>query len=423
MARARKLSDELVVSMGRTAPNRQIPVIVRYSPNRVVMRAKGPALPGVSESYNYRLAPLAHMHATPQALQSLSRDPEIVRIYRDLPVRALMDTASRIVRVPEVLRMGVDGSGVRIAVIDTGVDLHHPDFHGRIAEAVDLVGEGPNDQNGHGTHCAGVALGSGIASAGRYRGIAPGALLYAAKALHRNGQGMMSDVMAGIEWAVEHKVQIISLSLGGPGSSDGHDALSDICDAAVAAGVVVVVAAGNDGPGSSTIGSPGAARRVITVGATDDTDTIASFSSRGPTADNRVKPDVVAPGHRIAAARARNTELGTPVDPYYTELSGTSMATPLVAGVCALILAREPGLSPEQVKARLMNTAIDLQQHPCLQGRGRVDALRAVWNDKGRAPSRPQPQPQPQKPAPQAPSGCLTSITASLRRALYRRRR
>ncbi|MHB1319226.1 MAG: S8 family peptidase [Anaerolineae bacterium] len=409
MSISRKISDELVVSLARTADDSQIPVIVRYTPDRVVMRHKGPAMRGVSESYNYRLAPLTHMHATPEAIRKLEQDPEIVRIYRDLPVRALMDSALPVAQVPQVIDLGWDGTGVRIAIIDTGIDVDHPDFTGRIAEMVDLVGEGPVDENGHGTHCAGIALGAGTASGGRYRGVAPGALLYSAKVLHRGGQGMMSDVMAGIEWAVEQQVHIISLSLGGPGPSDGHDALSDICDAAVESGVTVCVAAGNDGPSSYTIGSPGAARRVLTVGASTDEDTVAPFSSRGPTADSRIKPDLVAPGHLITATRAADTELGSPVDAYYTECSGTSMATPLVAGICALLLQKEPQLTPDEVKARLMSTAVDLGEQSTVQGQGRIDALRAISNE-------PRPGTEPGEPGSDGPrppmgSGCLTAVS------------
>jgi subtilisin family serine protease len=410
-----KLSDELLVSLARTVDDSQIPVIVRYTPDRVVMRHKGPSMRGVSESYNYRLAPLVHMHATPEAIRNLEQDTEIVRIYRDLPVRALMDSALAVVHAPEVIKLGWDGAGVRIAIIDTGIDPEHPDFSGRIAQMADLVGEGPVDQNGHGTHCAGVALGSGSASGGRYRGAAPGALLYSAKVLHRSGQGMMSDVMAGIEWAVEQQVHVISLSLGGPGPSDGHDALSDICDAAVASGVIVCVAAGNDGPGSFTVGAPGAARRVITVGASTDGDTVAPFSSRGPTADNRVKPDLVAPGHLITAARAADTTLGTTVDAYYTECSGTSMSTPLVAGICALLLQAEPNLTPDEVKARLMTTAVDLGEHPCVQGQGRVDALRVIRNQAGDQPAPGDPGETPPGEAPVG-NGCLTAVTGLFHR-------
>jgi serine protease AprX len=409
-----KLSDELVRSLNRAAGGNQIPVIVRYSPDRVVVRHKGPAMRGVSESYNYRLAPLVHVHATAEAIHNLEQDPDVVRIYRDLPVRALMDSAGPLVGLPKVARMGLDGAGVRIAVVDTGVDPNHPDFTGRIAASADLVGEGPVDENGHGTHCAGIALGAGTAGGGRFCGVAPGALLYSAKVLHRTGQGMMSDVMAGIEWAVEQGVQIISLSLGGPGPSDGHDALSDICDAAVASGVVVVVAAGNEGPAGLTVGSPGAARRVITVGASNDADKVATFSSRGPTADSRIKPDVVAPGSQICAPRAADTAIGTPVDAWYTECSGTSMATPLVAGICALLLQQEPGLSPDEVKKRLMATAVDLGETPNAQGEGRVDALRAVQNEAAPLPEPTDPGGDPGD-LPSRP-GCLAPVAGALAR-------
>ncbi len=135
-----------------------------------------------------------------------------------------------------------------------------------IAATADFTGQGPSDGNGHGTHCAAIAAGSGAASNGTYRGVAPEALLYTAKVLRNDGQGMMSDVMAGIEWATEQGVQVISLSLGGSGSCDGTDALCEMCDAAVEAGIVVCVAAGNDGPRSYTVGSPGCARQVITIG-------------------------------------------------------------------------------------------------------------------------------------------------------------
>jgi len=336
----------------------------------------------------------------------------VLRIYRDLPVRAYTDTALPIVHAPQVIDLGWDGSGIRLAVIDTGIDPDHPDFAGRIIETADLVGEGFLDENGHGTHCAGVALGSGAASAGKYRGVAPGALLYVAKALHRSGQGMMSDVMAGIEWAVEQGVQIISLSLGGPGPSDGHDALSEICDAAVESGVVVCVAAGNDGPASLTVGAPGAARRVITVGASTEADTVASYSSRGPTADNRIKPDLVAPGNQITAARAANTSLGSPVDAYYTECSGTSMATPLVAGICALLLQKEPDLSPEAVKERLMGTAIDVGEELNTQGKGRIDALRAIRNERIAPPAPGEPDGDESR----FPRGCLAAVTGLFHR-------
>ncbi len=409
-----KLSNGLAQQLGKLSADEQVPIIVRYVPDRRIVRHKGPPLPGIREGYNYRLQPLVHMHATPRAIEALEQDAEIVRIYQDLPVRALLDSALPVIHIPQVRALGWDGRGVRIAIVDTGIDPDHPDFAGRIADMVDWVGEGLLDENGHGTHCASIAAGSGAASGGRYQGVAPAATLYVAKVLHRNGQGMMSDVMAGIDWAVDQGVQVISLSLGGTGPSDGTDALSEMCDAAMASGVVVCVAAGNDGPANRTIGSPGASRQAITVGASTDQDIMASFSSRGPTADGRIKPDIVLPGYLITAARAKGTTMGTPIDRYYAEASGTSMATPVAAGLCALLLQKEPNLSPAQIKARLMDTAVDLGEPANAQGSGRADALRALENHAPPLPGTPSEPPQPGSP--ELGQGCLTAMVQMLLR-------
>ena len=395
-----KLTRGLMGNLDRAKNGEQVPIIVRYAPNRRVMRHRGP-MDGVRESYNYRLRPFSHMHATAAAIQRLESDPDVVKIYEDRPVYAYLDTSVPIIQVPRLWDEGLTGEGVRIAIIDTGIDPEHPDFQGRIVETHDLTGEGPVDEHGHGTHCASIAAGSGAASGGKYRGVAPGASIYSAKVLRANGQGMMSDVMGGVDWAVDRGVQIISLSLGGPGPSDGRDALSEMCDAAVEEGIVLCIAAGNDGPNGYTVGSPGSARRVITIGASSDLDRVATFSSRGPTTDGRAKPDVVLPGVDIVAARAKDTAMGPVIDEHYTVASGTSMATPHAAGVCALLLQAEPSLSPEEIKASLMATAVDLGQDAYAQGKGRVDAWQARHTEV-------EPPPGPPEPSPPTPGqGCL----------------
>jgi serine protease AprX len=252
---------------------------------------------------------------------------------------------------------------------------------------------------------AGIAAGAGS----KYRGVAPGATLYSAKVLRGDGSGMFSDVMAGVEWAVDQGVHVINLSLGSSGSSDGNDALSYTCDAAVGKGIVVCVAAGNDGPGARTVGSPGAARLVITIGATDDHDAIASFSSRGPTADGRSKPDVCFPGVKIIAPRAAGTSMGTPIDALYTEASGTSMATPHAAGACALLLQAKTSLTPAQVKELLMTTARNLGLDANTQGSGRAVVFAAYQKATQGPPPIPTPPPTP-PPTPTPPKkGCLGS--------------
>lgn len=413
--REQKLTSGLLGTLNKTPNQVPVSVIVRYSNGMRAMRHPTP-LPGVRRSYRYRLQPFEHLHATSEAIDRLAADPDVVKIYQDLPVHAYLDAAVPHVEAPRLWDDGFKGEGVRIAIVDTGIDPTHPDFEGRIAEMTDFTGEGTVDQHGHGTHCASIAAGSGAASSGLYRGAAPAATLYTAKVLRSDGQGMMSDVMAGVEWAVDQGVQIVSLSLGGSGPCDGSDALSEMCDAAVQAGLVVCVAAGNDGPAAYTVGSPGCAREVITVGAASDLDRIASFSSRGPTLDGRTKPDVVAPGVEIVAARAAGTAMGTVVNDYYTTASGTSMATPLVAGVCALLLQALPSLTPAEVKARLMNNAVDLGEAANTQGSGRIDAWAAFENATTEPTPTPEPTPEP------TPGGCM-EIAARLLALISTRRR
>ena len=401
-----KLTRGLMRSLAELgAGDGPLPIIVRYSSRPRVMRGNPHPVPGLRERYLFRLLPFAALQATPEVIARLEADPRVLRIFQDLPVRALLDTSIPQIGVPRLWAEGLTGEGIKIGIVDSGVDASHPDLQGRIADVTDLTGEGLEDKHGHGTHVSSVAAGSGAASAGRYRGAAPEATLYSAKVLRANGEGMMSDVMAGIEWAVAQRVQVISLSLGGTGPCDGTDALCETCDAAVDAGVVLCVAAGNDGPDPYSVGSPGCARKVITIGAVNDQDRIPDFSARGPTADGRAKPDLLLPGVDIVAARASGTSMGTVMDQYYTSVTGTSMATPLAAGVCALLLQAEPQLQPADVKARLMGAAIGLGADQNTQGAGRVDAWRARHDV-----AQPTPTPEP-APSPVPGRGCLVAVS------------
>jgi serine protease AprX len=207
--------------------------------------------------------------------------------------------------------------------------------------------------------------GTGGSAAAAHNGVAPAAALYAAKALDSSGNGEDSGLVAAVQWCAQQPaVRVISMSLGGPTASDGNDALSQAVDAAVDLGKVVVVAAGNSGDDVETVPSPGAARKAITVGAASDHSaapgapyadagiTLAPFSSRGPTVDGRTKPDVVGPGVTVEAARAGTTN-------GYVTYSGTSMATPYVAGVVALGLQAAPAATPAQVLSAITSTAED----------------------------------------------------------------
>lgn len=313
--------------MNSMSNDEPIPVIIRRKQGFF----RSQAMPMVAEvEQSFQLFPGEAVKITAAEIDELSRQEGIEEIWPDLPVRTWLDTSVPVIAAPKVWALGVKGAGIKVAVVDTGIDSTHPDFAGRIMATKSFVSDSAQDDNGHGTHVASIVAGSGAKSNGKYVGVAPEASLYVAKVLRADGSGSMSGVMAGIEWAVlEQNVQIINLSLGGVGSCDGTDALSVMCDEAVTqAGVVVCVAAGNTGPEERTVGSPGCARLVITVGAMDDSGRIASFSSRGPTADGRVKPDIVFPGVNIVAAQAAGTHMGQVVAAGYVAANGTNMATP-----------------------------------------------------------------------------------------------
>ena len=359
-----------------------VQVIVRYANADAMSAVNSVAAAGetgLTMGQQYELIPAQVVTGSPQALLELEKSPLVDRIWEDLPVHTMLDVSAPKIHAPQLWNLGFDGRGIKVAVVDTGIDRTHPDFEDRVVAVKDFTNSSPDalDGNGHGTHVASTIAGSGSASGGRYIGVAPEALLLVAKVLKDNGSGMTSDVMAGVDWAVQQGSQVINLSLGSNGPCDGSDALSTLCDEAVNRGVVMCVAAGNSGPGVSTVGSPGCARQVITVGATNDSDQITSFSSRGPTSDGRVKPDVCFPGFGIIAARAQGTSMGTPIDARYTSASGTSMATPHASGAAALLLQAHPGVAPAEVKQRLMETAINLGLDPNTQGKGRGDAMAA----------------------------------------------
>jgi hypothetical protein len=324
-----------------------------------------------------------------------------------------LDESAPLIGAPDAWTLGLNGSGVRIAIIDTGIDASHPDFYfpngtSKIERAVSFVdydGDGtpdepPDDYFGHGTHVASIAAGTGAKSAGRFKGIAHGAKLWNVKVLNKWGWGYLSWVIAGVEYAAlgpdytpnsGDEADVLSLSLGAYWWTDGTDPLSMACDAAVDAGRAVVVAAGNWGDYFG-IGVPATARKVITVGATDKQDGLAWFSSCGPTIDYRVKPDIVAPGVDIWAACAKGSRIeywanqtqipGIDVDGDgrydYVRLSGTSMSTPHVSGAAALLKQLSPHLTPNEIKNILISTAKDLGYNAYQQGGGRVNITSAI---------------------------------------------
>jgi subtilisin len=250
------------------------------------------------------------------------------------------------------------GQGVKVAVIDTGLDMTHPDLAGNIKGGWNAIAKNDNfnDDHGHGTHCGGniAALDNDIGIVG----VAPKADLYGVKVLDANGSGTFDDVIAGMQWAVDHHMEVASMSLG---ASQGNQALADMVKAMKKAGVTLVAAAGNSG---GSVGFPGGYPEAIAVSASDNNDQLADFSSRGP------EVAVIAPGVDIYSLSMNGG---------YETMSGTSMATPHVAGLAVLYVATHKGATPDEVRAALSAASTKLPGVPAVgQGAGLPDAAKLV---------------------------------------------
>ncbi|HTK82783.1 MAG TPA: S8 family serine peptidase [Bacteroidota bacterium] len=344
----------------------------------------------------YRVFFGASVNAPSWMLPLIQRLSYVRSIHDDREVHVSLEPGIELIGAPAVWAIySTQGDGVRVGIIDTGIDYLHPALGGgfgpgfKVAGGYDVVNNDadPMDDNGHGTHVAGIVA----ANTDSVKGVAPTATLYAFKALNAAGTGMDSDVLEAIERAVDpdqngddtDKLDIVNMSLGTNGGSP-TDPTSIAVDNATRLGIVFCVAAGNSGArtpvlgkegnyfydGSATIGSPGAAELAITVGASVLEDTVANFSSKGPNrASFSIKPDVVAPGVNI-----NSTFPGSA----YKVLSGTSMATPMVTGVAALIKSVHPSWGPASIKSAIVNKAKDLGRSIFGQGGGRVQAVKAV---------------------------------------------
>ncbi|GAA3001552.1 S8 family serine peptidase [Actinokineospora diospyrosa] len=287
-----------------------------------------------------------------------------------------LDRSTAQIGAPEAWRSGLTGAGVTVAVLDTGVDQTHPDLAGReVAERNFTPAPDAVDRIGHGTHVASIIAGGG----GKYRGVANGARLLDAKVLDDTGFGQDSWIIAGMEWAIGQGATIVNLSLGGQ-DTPLLDPLEEAVNRLSAEhGTLFVVAAGNNGiPG--TIGSPASADAALAVGAVERDDSIAQFSSRGPrVGDGAIKPDITGPGVGIIAAKAAEGRIGDPAEPGYVRLSGTSMATPHVAGAAALLAQLHPRWTGAQLKAALTSSAKATPgENVFAQGSGRVDVAAAI---------------------------------------------
>ncbi|MEW6283328.1 MAG: S8 family peptidase [Candidatus Eremiobacterota bacterium] len=294
-----------------------------------------------------------------------------------------MDNAARTLGLPDLWQQGYTGKGVTVAVIDTGI-APHPDLDGRIVDFVDLVNgrTKPYDDRGHGTHVAGIVAGNGSASKGRYSGAAPEAGVVGIKVFDHEGNTNSSLIIKAIQWAVENKerhgIRIINISIGAPAQMSAlDDPVVQAVDAASQAGLLVVCSSGNRGPWPQTIDTPGISPTALTVGATNDFNTpqlsddrVPMFSGSGPTLDQLMKPDLVAPGEDIISTGMEND---------YVSKTGTSMAAPLVAGIAALMFQVKPDVKPKDLKKLLKSTSQKIRSYiEEVQGKGVIQPLRAA---------------------------------------------
>ena len=353
-------------------------------------------------------------------LIGLANDPDVAYIYADASLNAKFDPQTGAAAVTQAgtlevnapaawTRYGVTGRGIGVAILDSGV-YAHPDLAGRIVAAIDFTAAAPfvspvplGDMGGHGTHVAGLVAGDGTSSGGAFTGVAPGANIIDVRVIDSHGGSRVSTVLAGLQWVLANKttynIRVINMSLGATEQTSYLvSPLSAAVEVLAFAGINVVVSSGNTGPGARTINVPGDDPFVITVGAVDDNgtsdlgdDATASWSSNGPTTfDGLAKPDLVAPGRHMVSLRAPGSSLDTQMPERrvtapgaatadYFMLSGTSMSTPLVTGAIALMLEKDPSLTPRQVKERLVSTAAPLAFGTrYTRGAGMLDALAAV---------------------------------------------
>jgi len=427
-----KLDPALAEQM-RSGAGGEIPVIVIF---------KGPDasdLQGLEVKYRYRLIEGAAGRAAPAEIERLAMSESVLGVYLDGPVNVEMpaeNTSNRSILCPatdigaeKLWQKGIDGQGITVAVIDSGIDRNHPDLAGKVIGEKNFVDDeaSSDDLLGHGTMVAGIVAGSGASSGGKYRGVAPGASLLNVKVIDKSGNGKISDIIAGIEWALYNGADVLSLSLGGMNLGETNPPITMAADNAADAGAVVCVAAGNRnntkleglaqsaGSGSVSsedrrigvsqqsqdkdvllllvpillalppglIDSPGDGVRVITVGSSDCEGRIASFSGSGPTRDGRTKPDVVGPGVDVISTVPMALEGPKYVDIYYARESGTSLSTPAVAGLAALLLQAQPELTPAGVKAALakgaerLNNSLGEEYEQYYQGAGLINAERS----------------------------------------------
>ena len=338
---------------------------------------------GFEPSWRFHHIPIISGEVKTDLLDELLEVKGVVFLTLNGELQIALDNAIGIHNVDTVWDFGYTGEGISIAIIDTGIDPLHVglnDFDDdpstadpkvvAFYDALDGSGDDgsgetePYDDQGHGSHCAGISAGTGSVGEGPlsdgstpYRGVAPGASLVGVKVLDGGGSGSFAEVMKGMEWTIDNQIKYniraASMSLGGVWlvelTQEQEERITHLANEMVAAGISLMIAAGNSG-GYGTIGTPGAAKDVITVGSTEDSKELAVYSSKGPTHEGQIKPNVAAIGSAVMSVEANSGNA-------YASYSGTSMATPMVAGMAALLLQANPDLQPLMIRSILESTA------------------------------------------------------------------
>ncbi|MFJ3672441.1 S8 family peptidase [Streptomyces sp. NPDC090106] len=384
-----------LVSIAAAGKSDTVPVLLTYTGTGAADKARkvagasgGRSLPSINgrslkiaDSGRWWQGVRGKKASTPATARAAGSLAGVEKVWLNGMSQIDLETSVPQVGAPVAWKRGYDGTGVKVAVLDTGIDATHPDVAASIVDAVDFTGnpKGAKDGHGHGTHVASTVLGSGAASNGLRKGVAPGAKLLVGKVCNDQGQCSDDDIIAGMDWAAHSGAKVVNLSLGGD-PTDGTDPLSQALNGlSRSTGTLFVVAAGNHSFGTAKVSSPGSADDALTVAAVDDNDEMATFSNTGPRfGDGAAKPDISGPGVDIVAARAAGTSMGSPVDQYYTASSGTSMATPHVAGAAAVVAQQHPEMDGQQIKALLMDTATDLGHDMYSQGTGLVNLATAT---------------------------------------------
>ncbi len=432
-AQAGQKIDPLLAEKLKGGDDRKIPVII------ILKEEADPGLKGFDVKYRYRLIRGLAGEATPGSINEIAKNAAVQGVYLDGSAQVSAPenvssggeylSPSQNIRADLLWEKGIDGKGVTVAVIDSGIDKNHPDLIGKVVGEKNFVADEvtADDLLGHGTMVAGIIAGSGAASNGKYKGVAPGASLLNVKVIDSKGDGKVSDIIAGIEWAIYNGADVLSLSLGGINLGETNPPITMAADNAADAGMVVCVAAGNrnstevggqvEGAAASQIGgskaavdpsqirggknkdvllllvpvvlalppglidSPGDGVKVITLGSSDGSGRVAGFSGSGPTRDDRIKPDVVAPGVDVVSAAPPGLKRPAYIDVYYARESGTSLSTPVAAGLAALLLQENANLTPAGVKAAMtrgaqkLNNTLGEEYEEYYQGAGLLDAL------------------------------------------------